>query len=53
MEGQRKDRAMRYQPDLKDRCAAHYGVTSESLDLPYEEWAKIRARYCEETGDYP
>jgi len=43
-----KARAMRYQPDLKDEVAASLGVTPESLDLPYEEWAAIRNKYLTE-----
>ena len=43
-----KARSMRYQADLKDRVAEALGVTPESLDLPYEEWAAIRDDYLKD-----
>jgi hypothetical protein len=39
-----KAHKMGYQYDLKARAAEILGVTPESLDLPYNQWAEIRDR---------
>lgn len=43
-----KARAMLYQVDLKEEVARHLGVSFEEVDLPYEEWAKIRDAYLKQ-----
>lgn len=45
--------AMHYQKDLKLRVMKHYGLKWEQVNLVYAEWAVIRDRYLEETGDRP
>lgn len=44
-----RQRSMLYQPDLKERVAAHYGLQFAEVDLPYPEWAALRERYFQET----
>jgi hypothetical protein len=43
-----KAHRMGYQWDLKARAAEILGVTSESLDLPYNQWAEIRDKLRKE-----
>lgn len=40
-----KRRSMIYQYDEKCRAAKFFGLTFEQVDLPYAEWAVIRAQY--------
>jgi hypothetical protein len=43
-----KAHKMGYQWDLKTRASEILGVTSESLDLPYNQWAEIRDKLISE-----
>jgi hypothetical protein len=42
-----KQRAMRYQPDLKDEVGKAIGVDGTALDLPFEQWAAIEKAYAD------
>lgn len=46
-----KRQAMIYQYDAKMQVAAHYGLTLDDVNLPYPEWAALRERYTQETGN--
>lgn len=37
-----KRRAMEYQFNLKVICASELGLTYDDVNLPYQEWAKLR-----------
>ncbi len=39
-----KRQSMIYQYDLKQEAMRRFGLRWEEVDLPYKEWAKIRAR---------
>jgi hypothetical protein len=44
-----KRRTMIYQYDDKCRVAAYYKLDPQTLfDMPYTEWAELRARYFKE-----
>ncbi len=47
LQEQIKRESMVYQGDLKREAMRRFGLTWEQVNLPYEEWAKIRARLSE------
>ncbi len=45
---------MIYQERAKQRVAAHYQIQYAKLaHLPYQRWARLRARYIRNTGSGP
>ena len=44
MQEERKRRSMTYQYNLKQEAMRRFGLSWEEVDVPYEQWAKIRAR---------
>jgi hypothetical protein len=42
--------AMIYQYQAKMTVAAHYGLTLDEVNLPFDQWMALRRKYQQETG---